>query len=206
MPRGGGAAHINRPGPSSEQHSAAKANGDGGGAGPPARRPARPRARPRSDSRGPDDRSRKRRRLRRASTVSSGSQEAGGDLDIGFPSAEQQPHVSRVSLSAAARHTGGPAESGAVAASPPRVEHSLLVAATPALVRTGAPETASISLQLTPASALEFMQNLEGCLSPAALSLLSSCNRYVLSHFEKIVDCEVGRILTTNTVVQLHLC
>lgn len=147
---------------------------------PPAAKPRARVARPRESG------ARKRMRLRRSSTASSSgrSQDSGGDLDIGPPSAEQQQP------SGAARRV--PDATGAAArASAAEVEPAMLIAQTPAPARSeGAPGRTPVSLCLTPDSALELMQRLEGCLSEGAMKLASSCVSYVLSNFERVCSAE----------------
>lgn len=137
----------------------------------------------------------KRRRLRRSSAVSSDqrgqSQESGGDLDIG-PSVdgpERAVSISPVAAAASVAHA--------------LAERTLQVAETPALPRDGVLETALVTLKLMPSSALELLRLLEGCVSDEVTKLASSCIAYVLSHFERVVQCEAFLSLSFNRMQQI---
>jgi len=150
-----------------------------------------------SDERPAADHDHQRRRLRRSSVVSASgsagepglSQESGGDLDIGPPS------------------TGRYQAEAAAAAGAAAVEPTLLVEQTPVpAAQTGAHAatgTESLTLTLTPTSALELIQRLEGCVSEEARKLAGSCFAYALDNFERIVQREAFLTLSLPRIEQI---
>ena len=157
-----------------------------------------------------DGQTSRRKRLRRSSSAASKSvcepgqsQEPGGDLDIP-PSMEHQQRASRTAGSDGTDEAVAAVPAVAtVAGSTVQVEH-MQVPETPVPLRDSVdPEIAAVSVYLTPASALELMQRLEDCSTAEALKLASGCVAYVLSNFERIVQCKEFLSLSFKRMEQI---